>query len=188
MWSLLGELLWLNLRQTLAAAESLRQLQFDFVVFCLLHLLLPWVTFHHGSCPFHPGLFWHLGTGLSLSLRSIHTKLCASLCLHVRVLMPYSSWKQSGQAQWPPVLHRGCCREIRAALSRQVVRMLCSQSVVFWQPGTAGAWGALHSCSCVLSVLVPSFGVSLLCSPQSLGCSGCRPWGFTGNVLSVGSA
>lgn len=42
--------------------------------------------------------------------------------------------------------------------------MLCSQSLVCWQPGRAGEWGALHSHSCVPSVLVPSFGVSLLCS------------------------
>lgn len=137
------------------------------------------MTFHHGNLPFSPGLCWHLGRGCSLSRRSIHTELCGTVCLYVRVLSPYSSWKCLGQELWAPVLCWGRCRQIQTAPAQVGhTDVLLLQPSVFWQTDTAGAWWALGSCSSFLSALVPCFGV-LLC-PVSWGVCAAEATGLGG--------
>lgn len=195
VWPVFRELLWLALgwRLTLAAAVGLTQLlQFELSVF-LLSSLLPWMTFHHGNFPFSSGLCWFLGRGCSLSHRSMHTELCGTVCLHVRVLSPCSSWKHLGQELWAPVLCWGCCRQVQAPVQLGRTDVLLLQPSVFWQTDVAGAWWALDSCSSFLSVLIPCFGVSLPCFLRSLQCRVCWPcrtdWYLCQTeVLSLGSA
>lgn len=132
VWPVFRELLWLALgwRLTLAAAVGLTQLlQFELSVF-LLSSLLPWMTFHHGNFPFSSGLCWFLGRGCSLSHRSMHTELCGTVCLYVRVLSPCSSWKRLGQELWAPVLCWGCCRQVQAPVQLGRTDVLLLQCVL----------------------------------------------------------